>query len=285
MSSIFMELEARLRRLPDPVLFMIGLTVVAAMALFKVSAGRHIPIIDFFLVPVAGVGWLARSRWYGFGIGLVTAALSVPIATTTQGAKPGQALAAAAARFILYLVVLAVLGSLRRMQAEREAEARTDHLTGVANLRGFLEAAAAELERSRRYDRHLSLVYLDVDDFKSINDRFGHEEGDHVLRTVGSVLLRLVRSVDTVGRIGGDEFVVLAPETDAQSVQSLVQRIRAEIAGIRADDGQAVTCSIGLVTFGCTPASVSDLLRSGDRLMYRAKAGGKDRVESELVTA
>ena len=91
------------------------------------------------------------------------------------------ALAAAGVRFALYLVVLALLGGIRQMQQAREKEARTDYLTGALNARAFEEAAVAEIERGRRYGQALSLLYLDVDDFKAVNDTFGHREGDSVL--------------------------------------------------------------------------------------------------------
>lgn len=285
MSSLFLELDRRLRRLPDAALFAIGLVIVAGMAAFKLTQGRQIPVVDFFLIPVAATGWLTRSRWYGHAVALVTAALTVPLAMDIQDSPIDQAVAAAAARFILYGIVLTVLNALRGMQTLREAEARTDHTTGAVNLRGFLDTAAIEIQRSRRHTHELSLLYLDLDDFKAINDRFGHEAGNQVLRTVSHTLRHLARPSDTVARIGGDEFVVLAPETGPSGAQALAARIRRQLATVSTDDGRQVTCSVGVVTFRHAPVTVAELLREGDRLMYRAKAAGKDRAESGHVTA
>lgn len=283
MSSLFIRLDARLRALPDLAILAIGVAILASIVILKLTAGRSVPIVDFFLIPIAGVGWLSRSRWYGYGLALVTALSSVPLAVQTQGTPLGAAMGAGAARFILYLIVLGVLGAMRRMQGEHEAEARTDHQTAAANTRGFKAAAEAEMERSRRYGSPLSLLYLDIDGFKGINDRLGHVAGDHVLLHVSHVLRSAVRSIDTVGRLGGDEFAVLAPQTDLHAAAAMAARLRDYLVRVRTDDGLPISCSIGAATFVTPPGTVEELLAAGDGLMYRAKGLGKDRVERALL--
>ena len=141
--------------------------------------------------------------------------MSVVIAVAGQAQAPlAGALASAGVRFVLYLIVLALLGWIRQMQLSREKEARTDFVTGAANSRAFEEAAAAEIERARRYGQALSLLYLDVDDFKAVNDTFGHGAGDAVLAEVSHVTRCSVRANDLVARLGGDEFAVLMPEAN-----------------------------------------------------------------------
>ena len=147
------------------------------------------------------------------------------------------------------------------------------------NARAFRTLATAEVARSQRFAHSLSLAYLDLDDFKAINDTFGHAEGDHVLLEVGHVLRTTVRSTDSVARVGGDEFAILMPETGAKEARTVVERVRGELDRLTSRDGRHVLFSIGLVTFDRPPGSADELTTAADELMYRAKRGGKDRLE------
>jgi diguanylate cyclase (GGDEF)-like protein len=279
MPSLTAKLDARTRRLPDPVLLTIAVVSVAGLAAFKLTVGRDVPIVDFYLIPVATVGWYASSRASRYATAVFAATVSVAVAVAASNAPVGTTVAAGAARMVLYLLVLAFLGAMRAMQLERDREARTDHVTGAANARSFRALAAVEVERARRYGHELSLAYLDIDDFKVINDGLGHTEGDRVLLMVSHVMRSVVRVADTVARLGGDEFVVLLPETGAAEARALVDRLTAELARLRTKDGRSVPCSIGLVTFDCAPVSPRALVDTADGLMYVAKKKGKNRVE------
>jgi diguanylate cyclase (GGDEF)-like protein len=274
------NLDETLRSVPDPLLFAIGLALVAGIAALEASWGRGVPIVDFLLIAVLGVGWYARSRWYGYGLAAVAAAVSVVIPLSGEMHLPVEAaVASGAARLTLYLVMLVLLGMMRRERAGHQKAAGTDQQTGAANVRAFQMTALSEIKRAQRYHHDLSLAYMDVDDFKAVNDRLGHVEGDHVLLEVSHVMRGVVRSVDTVARVGGDEFAILMPETDAASARAVIDRVRGEIALLRTVDGEPVRCSIGLVTFIRPPASLKELVDAGDDLMYRAKENGKNRLE------
>jgi diguanylate cyclase (GGDEF)-like protein len=284
MTSSVARLDARLRRIPDPLLLVSGLAIIVAIAAFKITLGHDVPVADFFLIPVAGVGWLARSRVYGYLAAVCAASATVLIAEVGPASAPiGAALAAAAARFVLYVIVLAVLEALHRMQLQSDAAALTDHKTGVANSRAFESLANAEIERSRRYGSPLSVLYLDVDDFKDVNDRFGHKTGDRVLATVSHVMRVSVRAIDIVARLGGDEFVVLMPETNRFAAGAVARRMRAELGRVTTPDAKHVHYSIGLATLVAPPRSVDELIHAADTLMYLAKGKGKDRIEAEEV--
>jgi diguanylate cyclase (GGDEF)-like protein len=281
MVSSFERIDSQLRRLPDVVIFVLGLALVAAITTFKETAGHDIPVTDFMLVPVAAVGWLVTERAYAYLAAGLTAIVTVAIAVTGQAqGQLGAALAAAGMRFVLYLVVLALLGAIRNVQLARKTEARTDYLTGAANARAFEEVATAELERSRRYGRPLSLLYLDVDDFKTVNDTFGHAAGDNVLAEVSHMLRCSVRGNDLVARLGGDEFAVLMPETGRFAAVAVARRAREELARLTLPDGETVRSSVGVVSYARPPASVDAMIHDADTLMYRAKEQGKDRIES-----
>jgi len=279
-ASPLRQYDARVRGLPDPLLLAVGLVVIAALCVLQVTEGTRVSIAEFFLVPVAAVGWFAGSLVYGVAAALIAtaAAASVTLYVDPRTAL-AHVLAAAAARLILYLVVLVALRAMRRLQNEHEQEALTDPVTRTANARGLRARAAGELARAGRYGRPLSLLYLDLDDFKAVNDRFGHEAGDRVLGDVGHVLRCTVRTVDAVARLGGDEFAVLMPETGTAAAGAAAERSRSELTRLTTPDGQPLQCSIGVATFTQSPGSVTEMMRAADQLMYAAKSGGKDRIE------
>jgi diguanylate cyclase (GGDEF)-like protein len=283
------SLDAALARLPRPLLVALGLAGVALIAVLDAASHHSLPLVAFYVAPVLAVAWLSRSLACGLVVA-VAAVLVRPCETLCLAAPPGVPSASpallaagAAAQLALYLVLLALLGSLRRYLESREAEALRDALTGVANQRGFLATAEAELERSRRYHHQLSLLYLDVDDFKAANDRLGHAEGNRLLSRLGAVLTANLRAIDTPARLGGDEFAVLMPETKSRAAAQLAERLMAALREECASDGTPLSCSAGLVTYRTPPASVEALLAASDQLMYEAKAGGKNQLRRALL--
>ena len=188
-------------------------------------------------------------------------------------------------RLAVYVVVIMFVQAMHKMQVQRDAEARQDHQTGAANARAFDAAAQIEIDRLRRYGRPVSLLYMDVDDFKGVNDRFGHAVGDQVLGTVSHVMRCTVRATDLVARLGGDEFAVLMPETERFSAVALARRMREELSRVTLPDGRPVRFSMGVASFVHPLDSVDAMIRAADALMYRAKEQGKDRIESVEVGA
>ena len=182
----------------------------------------------------------------------------------------------------------------RRLQEQKdtiEQQATTDGLTGLANHRQFWTRLRGEVARARRYGQPVTLLMLDLDDFKSVNDRFGHLFGDEVLRTVGEALREQVRNgVDVPARYGGEEFAVILPSTDSvpadpaasNAAKSTAERIRIALAALRLqpDDGtwNGITASIGVATLPAHAADPEDLVLKADTALYEAKQAGKDRV-------
>jgi diguanylate cyclase (GGDEF)-like protein len=158
----------------------------------------------------------------------------------------------------------------------------TDGLTHVGNRRAFDERMAVAYEHARRYERPLSLVLVDVDHFKSINDRYGHDAGDAVLRVVADVLAGSSRQTDFVGRIGGEEFAVLLPETPLFEAMQFGEKIRSAIAATRTSGAEAVNVSIGVANMPHSKVTgLMQLFHAADQALYRAKANGRNRVEME----
>lgn len=182
---------------------------------------------------------------------------------------------------VAYLAVVGVaiagLSQVRRTQSQLQLLATHDPLTNVLNARAFAQELAHELGRNRRYGRPLALIYLDLDDFKKVNDAHGHATGDAVLRLVADAMRGAVRQADVVGRLGGDEFGVLMPETDAAVAHAAASRLAGGIRTVFRGT-PSVTASIGVVAVSGTEAGTDELLRKADHAMYEAKRGGKDRV-------
>ena len=231
-----------------------------------------------YIIPVLLVTWTEGLAW-GVVFGIASIALRETVAWSQMPAdtpllwRVGNAVAYS----LVVAVAMAGLQKLRRSQAQLAQLVTEDVLTNVLNARAFADRLGQELERNRRYPRPLSLIYLDLDNFKVINDTHGHQTGDAVLRLVADAMRTSVRTADVVGRLGGDEFGVLMPETDAPLADAAAKRLVASLRNVFKGT-PSVTASIGVVSCMATDASTDDLLRRADQAMYDAKKAGKDRV-------
>lgn len=232
-----------------------------------------------YIVPVLLVTWHDGLTW---GIAFAAGTVVLRYVTGLEKLPPETTVALRIVSQAAFLIVLGVamagLSKLQRTQAELERLATQDELTATLNARAFAERLALELDRNRRYNRPLALLYLDLDDFKTVNDRHGHQTGDAVLRLVANATRRAMRQSDIVGRLGGDEFGVLMPETEGGVAEAAATRLA---SGIRTvfKGTPSVTASIGLVsTTSADITAAEDLLRRADQAMYEAKRTGKDRV-------
>jgi diguanylate cyclase (GGDEF)-like protein len=190
------------------------------------------------------------------------------------------------------LFVGGVLVVTLRWQAQRLADvAGTDPLTGLSNRREFDDGFVRELERSTRSGKPLGLAVLDLDFFKEVNDVLGHAAGDRALRKLAAVLRSETRAVDTVARLGGEEFAVLAPEAGEEGTYLLAERLREKVKAAFAGDAKPLTISCGVASFPATGGTAADVIRAADRALYTAKDLGRDRSvvyrtdESEIAGA
>ncbi|MCB9134312.1 MAG: GGDEF domain-containing protein [Anaerolineales bacterium] len=184
----------------------------------------------------------------------------------------------AMSRGIIFTVVALLVAELRRLLDFERSLARIDPLTGVLNRRAFYQLVFQELTRIQRYQHPATLLYMDVDDFKQINDQFGHHVGDQLLECVAKTISKNIRAIDAVARLGGDEFAILMPETGETGAKTIAPRLywhlRAEM--VRAD--WPVTFSMGVMTYNQAPQDVEAAIHQVDQLMYEVKRSSKDGI-------
>ena len=168
------------------------------------------------------------------------------------------------------------------LQAKLQSQVQVDYLTGLATRRHFMTQASEEIARARRYGLQLSLCMLDLDRFKTVNDTYGHKAGDKVLKRFSEICLASLREIDIAGRLGGEEFAILFPETGLDQVQLVVERLRERLANERVplDDGVVLqfTVSIGVALLEASDEGLDSLMARADRALYAAKHGGRNRV-------
>ncbi|MDP2795403.1 MAG: diguanylate cyclase [Sulfurisoma sp.] len=239
-----------------------------------------------FLLPVVAICWYVSIK-----AGFLTALLSAAVwmAADWMAAPPGADLQALlvndAVRLSVFALVIVLVDRLRRAHDREFALARVDLLTQLPNRRAFHEHAAAEIVRAQRYRHPLSVISLDLDNFKTVNDLDGHDAGDRVLRTVAGTLQKNTRATDVAARLGGDEFVMLLPETGREAAGAIAAKLQQQLAHQMQKGNWPVTGSFGVATFMTPPESIDELMKQADKLMYGAKQKGKNRVLQEIIQA
>jgi|GEM_PF-4663207 len=175
----------------------------------------------------------------------------------------------------LHDLIVDLLKELEREYARARHEALRDPLTGLPNRRAFEPRLEQEVSRARRYGRRLTLIMFDIDHFKDYNDRHGHRSGDELLKRLGRMLTRELREPDLAFRIGGEEFVIVLPETNLDGALAVVCRLQERLRG---DDRIPVTLSFGVAEFPTHALDAEPLVEAADRALYQAKAAGRDTV-------
>lgn len=276
-SSIFTDL-------PKPALVVALIAFTAALAVADYFNGPYISLAIFYLIPVFIATWrisnlagIAFSLISAFGWSLDT------IIRSRAGGRLAMPYWDIMMQFIFLLFLVHLLWRLKGALSRERELAREDYLTKVANARFFYEIAESEINRLRRYKHPLTFAYLDIDDFKSVNDTMGHTVGDHLLSDIALMIKRSVRSVDTVARLGGDEFAILMPETAEDGARTVISRLTSGIADAGKKSGWPVTVSIGMVTCEDEACTLDELIKKADALMYKVKSSGKNSIKAELL--
>lgn len=256
----------------------ITLTLVIIIGYVDFLAGYAISLSVVQLLPIAAAAWYS-GRWAGIAMAIVACtgtfvAQELDTSFTAHFAPTLNSMI----RLSCFLP-FALLISMTRASLEFERRlARTDAISGLSSRHAFEERLDHDLKLARRQHVPLTLAYIDIDDFKTINDRHGHGEGDRVLRAVGVALRRAMRASDTAARIGGDEFAVILLDSERRGADHVLSKFRQELPAALDGSPCRPTFSIGVVSFEKAPLRVDDALRSADALMYDAKRRGRNIV-------
>jgi len=236
-------------------------------------------LAPFYLLTVLFVSWSCGRMW-GFAFAVVTAATEIWLGWILRFpyTTSGYLYLNVFTRLLGYGFVVWMVAELRSLYMQGLDTARKDFLTGAANRMAFYEALALERARQRRSAKPLSIVYIDCDNFKQVNDRLGHGEGDKVLLTIVNTARTKLRETDTIARLGGDEFGLILPETDGSGAAKAIASLRESLKLAMQANGWGVSFSMGLGTFISLNESLDELVSLSDALMYEAKRKGKDTV-------
>ena len=265
-------------------LITLSLVIVLVLGVIDYQTGEELSVAVFYLVPVALVTWFVGKR-----AGVFISCLSGVtwfITDWTAGHIYSHTLVLywnSIATLAFFLAFAFALSAVKRALETAKRSARTEPLTGISNSRAFSEVVSREIDRARRYSHSLSFAYIDLDDFKAVNDRFGHSAGDLLLQAVAHSIKKDIRETDTVARLGGDEFAILLPETGPKAARHFIERIRDRLSHDVQEHGWPVTFSIGVVTFMRPPIDVNEAIRIADTLMYSAKNSGKNTIKFEVL--
>lgn len=272
-----------LAKLPQSFLISMGCLLVLLLGILNYLVGPEHSSPEFYLVPILLVTWLTE-RWIGFILSVLGALtwLILDLASGVTYSLPAIPYWNGVKRLSSFFILTIIVSVLKNTLIHEKEISRIDFLTGIRNRRYFIELLDKEISRARRYERPFTMVCLDLDNFKTVNDCFGHSTGDTLLRLVARTIQENIRITDTVARLGGDEFGILMPETGSNMAEVIMQRVQKINLDYMRNHGWPVTLSIGVVTLTSPPSTVDEVLRISDRLMYTAKENGKNGIQYEV---
>ncbi|MEO8286674.1 MAG: GGDEF domain-containing protein [Chloroflexota bacterium] len=270
-----------LNKQPRPLIMALGAALILLAGCLDYFTEANLAFKLFYLAPVALVTWQA-GRKAGMATAVAATLTWSLVYVSTQPAVQWATIVPywnIASSLAIFLMVSLMLSGLRGALDHEMELARTDPITGAPNSRAFFEQVEQELARSLRYNRPFSVVYLDADNFKGINDKYGHSVGDDLLRTVANTVRTHLRITDLVARIGGDEFTLLLPETGRKEADMVMSRISEALTAAMQQNEWPITFSMGVVTYLAPPPTVDALIKAADDLMYSVKRSGKNSIK------
>lgn len=252
--------------------------IILLLCLLDYITGDY-SLIIFYLIPVSLTAWFIDRRTGVFFCTLsLCARLVADFASSPMTWHSNLHYWNIFIEFWFLIIMSLLFSALKRQLDNEKALARLDPLTGAINRRFFFDLAAQEIYRARRYGHSLTIAYIDLDNFKEVNDIQGHATGDKLLIAVVNTINAAIRSSDILARFGGDEFVILLPETAGEPAQTTLHKVHHQLQQRMAAGSWPVTFSIGAVSHLKPPQSVEEAVRSADTLMYEVKRSGKNRL-------
>ena len=262
---------------------MSGLFLVVVFGFIDKITGPEISFSIFYLIPILFVTWFS-DRWVGIFIsgasavawlmadlmaGRIYSRWVIPYWNSIMG-------------FCIFLINVYLLSKLKVALELERMLSRIDSLTGITNGKYFIELVSSALIQPNNLP--LTIAYMDLDDLKTVNDRFGHNEGDIVLSTLASIIRNNIRATDCAGRLGGDEFAILFPETEVEESHEIIPKIHKGLLDAILENRWGITISMGVGTFKGPNFNAEEILRLTESLMYSVKHAGKNRIKYEVFS-
>ncbi|MDD2735019.1 MAG: GGDEF domain-containing protein [Desulfuromonadaceae bacterium] len=255
--------------------FFIGLACSLVVILLDVTDNQEYQFSFFYMFPIGFTTWFA-GRYFG---GLLALICSFAWAIDNHTHLSLALIWNTFSTIGVFLTISILVSKVKNMWESEHQQSRNDFLTGVFNARAFQEILIREINRLDHNGIPFSLAYIDLDNFKEVNDRFGHTQGDQLLKLITRSLIDSLRKSDVIARMGGDEFVVLLPGTNLMIVQDVLNKMQNRLQKVLRGDRWQVTCSIGVVTCLAKPLNYDELISMADDLMYRVKQNGKNNIQ------
>jgi diguanylate cyclase (GGDEF)-like protein len=278
-----MNISEYFNKQSKPYLITISFILVILIGIADYLTGEEISSAIFYLLPVSLASWFISKR-SGVLVSIVSTItwITADLMSRKSFLHPLVHFWNTIVSLSFFLIVSYILSALKTsLDREREL-ARTDFLTNIVNRRYFIELANREIRRSQRFRHHFTVSYIDIDDFKIINDRFGHNEGDALLSSLAAEIKNNIRETDIAVRLGGDEFGILMPETDHEAARVVLPKLKERLSETMKKKRWPVTFSIGVMTFMTPPVSIDDMISRVDNLMYTVKKSGKNEIRYDV---
>ena len=271
-----MNIAAWLEKQNKPLLVFLGMILICIIGVADYLSGSEFAFSVFYVLPIAMITWGTNRRW-GLVSSLISAFvwLAAESVTGQTYSSPLVPIWNSFIRLAFFAIITVLLSSLKNSMELT----RTDQLTTSINARYFYEILQMEIDRFQRSQRPFTIAYIDIDNFKSVNDRFGHPAGDQLLIQFANSIRKNIRKSDFIARLGGDEFALLFPETDQKSARIVFSKIQGILREEMQHKKWPVTFSVGIVTCKTAPKTTDQLIKLADALMYAAKNDGRNTVK------
>ena len=264
---------------PVPQIAILSIVISLLIGVIDLITGFELSFSIFYIIPIAIASWYG-GRKPGILLSFFSALTWIMADLVSGHIYSHKAIQFwnAGVRLSFFLIISLLLARIQTTLKILQEMADTDGLTALMNGRAFRESTTKLLDFCRRIKSPITLAYIDLDNFKHINDAYGHTEGDQVLQTVSASLAKSVRSTDIVGRLGGDEFAVVLPDTNKMQARTVITKMHLQLMKEISLHNWPISFSIGVINFTYPPSTADEAIRHVDNLMYRVKKEGKNHV-------
>ena len=265
-------------------IFLLCLALTIIISYVQHQSGPELTLTLFYLFPIILAVWKA-GIWAGIFISFIAALmwLFTDLIVIHLFSNETIPYFNATFRLIGFLIIIYIVSELKNALDTHKDLSRTDPLTSLSNKRAFHELSAIELNNANRFNHSFSVLCIDLDNFKEVNDTLGHNTGDILLKNVAGIIKKNIRKIDLAGRLGGDEFGIVFSRIDADSAYIVANKLRNILLDKMRKNKWPVTFSMGLATFQQPPRSVEEMIQKADLLMYAAKKNGKNMIKHLVI--